>query len=119
MHDEGEPPGGRDDRVSLAAPLGDIAGPAFSHDHFSTRTGMVLFGFFGLAHQARAKISSWQFGKKKKTALKGREVQPTPESTEEARTSPETPATEDGGEKNAEEKVEDSGSSRRIFPGDR
>ncbi|HHU50735.1 MAG TPA: LapA family protein [Firmicutes bacterium] len=86
---------------------------------FSVLAGALLFGFFGLAHQARAKISSWQFGKKKKTASKGTSVQLIPESAEEARTASGNPATEDGGEKNEEEKVEDSGSNRRIFPGDR
>ena len=85
---------------------------------FSVLAGALL-GFFGLAHQARAKISSWQFGKKKKTASKGTSVQLIPESAEEARTASGNPATEDGGEKNEEEKVEDSGSNRRIFPGDR
>lgn len=74
---------------------------------FSVLAGALLFGFFGLARQARAKISSWQFGKGKKVKKEEEKAQPNPKSAEETQTSPETPIAVDGGEKNAGEKVED------------
>lgn len=75
---------------------------------FSVLAGALLFGFFGLARQARAKISSWQFGKGKKAEKEEKKARLNPKSTEETRTSPELPTAVDGGEKSAEEKMEDS-----------
>src|SRR5690554_276017 len=81
---------------------------------FSVLSGALLFGIFGLVHQARSKIGSWQIGRKQK------ERKEEPGSTETAFPLEQTGESgsleeagrvvsgeEDGGESGTKERVED------------
>jgi|SRR5690554_2186488 len=81
---------------------------------FSVLSGALLFGIFGLVHQARTKIGSWQIGRKQKERKEEsdwKEAALTPEQPGESGFLEEPnrveSGEEDGGESGAKERVED------------